>query len=607
MFCSFIVWVLIFALVVGLIVGALVGPLAACLATGGIIILVFLFFIIYAIKIHNWRKEKEIQEKKEKTELKERLQKEFPLSEERGKPDERIELVCEANPSSRNVNSKRMIDKSNIKLFREVERYRINLKVSPNNKRLAYSVSIRVRGYKNKFKNFVVVDGIKSKKFDGHSLINPIFSPDSSNVAYVATINRGSFNEDFVILNGNEISSHFGEHVHELTFSPNSNHLAYYVTSSEASGPFLKFRNYIVVNGVKGEKHDHIVTNSLTFSPDSKGLIYIAEEASKYCIVKDGKKGKIYNLIGGVINTTKYEDSDSGFYDLFIDEDNETIKVWKDSKMKMEDIRNPVKGGKPRFSSDCKKLAYAAEKGDKWTIVVNETESKEYDGIGIKTPIFSPDSKKLAFVAINNGKHLVIVNDEIIGEYEAIANDGITFSPDSTRLGYIAKKREGWCVILDGRELKVHEKILKNSFNFSPNGQDISYIAKKGNKYFVVYNQNEGNLYDKIEEFKFSPDSKSIAYKASLDNKEFIVLGDKEFNRYDNIKNNTLTFSPDGKNIVYAVSVNNKDAIVVNNEIINTYDEVITEGGGRIVFDSSSKFHYLILDRGYLYLVEDVI
>ena len=87
-------------------------------------------------------------------------------------------------------------------------------------------------------------------------------------------------------------------------------------------------------------------------------------------------------------------------------------------------------------------MAYAARVGDKWLVVVDEEEGKEYDDIAQGTPIFSPDSKRVAYGAFVGDRQLVVVDGEEGKEYCGIITTGggrvIFDSPES--LHYFALK-----------------------------------------------------------------------------------------------------------------------------------------------------------------------
>lgn len=86
-------------------------------------------------------------------------------------------------------------------------------------------------------------------------------------------------------------------------------------------------------------------------------------------------------------------------------------------------------------------------------------------------------------------------------------------------------------------------------------------------------------------------------------NKWFVVVDGKEGKQYDGIVGSPI-FSPDGKRVAYAAVIGDKQFVVLDGKEEKQYDVIITIRGGRIVFDSDERFHYLAVKDNKLYLVE---
>ena len=138
-----------------------------------------------------------------------------------------------------------------------------------------------------------------------------------------------------------------------------------------------------------------------------------------------------------------------------------------------------------------------AQVGNKWFVVVDGKEEKQYDGSGT-TPIFSPDSKRVAYGAGVGNKRFVVVDSKEEKQYDGIAKGSIIFSPDSKRLAYGAQVGNKWFVVVDGKEEKQYDGIVKGTFIFSPDSRCVAYGAQVGNKQFVVVDGKEEKQYDGI-------------------------------------------------------------------------------------------------------------
>jgi roadblock/LC7 domain-containing protein len=203
-------------------------------------------------------------------------------------------------------------------------------------------------------------------------------------------------------------------------------------------------------------------------------MAYGAQINDQWIVVVNGKHGKFYDAIGGLI-----------------------------------------------FSPDSQQVAYAAKSDDKWTAVENGTEGKAYDAISRLT--FSPDGRRLAYLADANVKKVLVVDGAEEKPYASIVEadsvkqvhncqedacwdayyieNPIVFSPDGKRVAYAAKvgeKRfdanEKWSAVVNGIEGRPYDGI--GGLNFSPNSRHVAYVAGAGTKQFVVVDGNEGRQYD---------------------------------------------------------------------------------------------------------------
>ena len=89
-----------------------------------------------------------------------------------------------------------------------------------------------------------------------------------------------------------------------------------------------------------------------------------------------------------------------------------------------------------KVSPDSTRVAYGAKVDNKWLVVADGKEGKQYDIIMEGTPIFSPDSKRVAYVAETGGKCFVVMDGKERKHYDFTGS--LVFSPDSMRLAYAA-------------------------------------------------------------------------------------------------------------------------------------------------------------------------
>ncbi len=245
----------------------------------------------------------------------------------------------------------------------------------------------------------------------------------------------------------------------------------------------------------------------------------------------------------------------------------------------------------PVFSPDGKRFAYAAYRENKWVVVVDGVESKEYDTIRAG-PLFSPDGrmtftaargdKRLAVLGVES-KEFVVVDGIESKEYDAIragslsSTDGrMTFAAargdkmfmvlddvehDAIRVGPLSSPPDLWVayaaekiLILDGAAEEYAQKYGRRSLVLSPDGKRLAYIDKRGGKELTVVNSAKGKEYNGIADGGiafppvFSPDGKRFAYAAYRENKWVVVVDGIETKAYDELISSHLVF--DGPNQV---------------------------------------------------------
>jgi hypothetical protein len=230
----------------------------------------------------------------------------------------------------------------------------------------------------------VLLDGTPQKTY--RWVEGLVFSPDGAHFAYVAR--RGFTQDGFVVLDTKELTTY--PEVQDPLFGPN-NALAYVAKNGS--------RSFLVVDGKEHAEFDYVTDHVFStdgkvayvvgrggkesvatgnkvgprydsvraphFSPDGTRLAHFAEEEGRWFIVVDGKKGEEFQAVHG-----------ARFFE------------------------NPYRNrsNSPVFSQDGAKVAYAAKKGNRWSLVVNGIMSSPYDYV-FGDPTFSADGRQVAFGA----------------------------------------------------------------------------------------------------------------------------------------------------------------------------------------------------------------
>ena len=301
------------------------------------------------------------------------------------------------------------------------------LAFSPDGTRLAYLAALGGKW-------FVVVDGREGKHYDNVVMPERVFSPDGKRTAYWGRVG----DKWHGVVDGKEGKPHDGPGIAamaenyqlailatgSLVFSPDSRRFAYVAQEGDEELEFA-----LVVDGQEWSRYDYVDTLGPVFSPDSTTIAYIVRSQGnefKESVVVDKQRGTPY-----------------------------------------EGVLAPV------FSPDSGRIAYPAYDGTKWFVVLDGQEGKRYDYVGtpyssgrsaaglvgFRRLIFSPDSKRLAYGAQVGDKWLVVVDGEEGKQYDEIGMCGLVFSPDSRAVAYAARAGKEWFVVVGDRESKHYSEM----------------------------------------------------------------------------------------------------------------------------------------------------
>jgi WD40-like Beta Propeller Repeat len=325
-------------------------------------------------------------------------------------------------------------------------------------------------------------------------------------------------------------------------FSSDGNHFAYVAQRGR--------RECVVVDGQSNAEYDSIVDDSINFSRDGKHVAYAIKVGDKKRAVVDGQESTSYDGLGGL--TFSPDSNHVAFgawtgYSRFIVIDGQPGPSYDDvglihrghphldgGKLTMayEDI------GGPTFSSDGKRVAYAAQKGRKQFTVIDGQAGSDYDVIG--NLAFSRDGKHLAYSAKTGAAWVTVTDGKVSANYDQI----------------------GCGAIWSFTDFNIGEMFEIGTPIFSADGKHVAYAARTGKSWAIVLDGHAGESYDSIDSLTFSPDSTHVAFSAQSGNQSFVVVGGRSIANSDSIVSDTLVLSPDSQHFAFATGSIGKQCVI---------------------------------------------
>lgn len=209
-----------------------------------------------------------------------------------------------------------------------------------------------------------------------------------------------------------------------------------------------------------------------------------------------------------------------------------------------------------RISPDGKRIAGVIVRGERWTVLVDGTESPGYEGVVNDSIHFSPDSKHVAYGAKRDGKGIIVVDGKEFSSGLACSSGFPVFSANSAHFLYLVAHPESRLSVgMDGKEGKIWDSIMQGSLTFSPDGEHYVYVAKNGDASRVVLNGVAGPEYEKVGAPAYSPDARHVAYVAVTAKNCVLVVDGRETAASENFVRDSLGFDSQSSVHVLAISM----------------------------------------------------
>ena len=341
--------------------------------------------------------------------------------------------------------------------------------------------------------------------------IDPLISPDSEHIAYVAQIDR---DKRTLILDGKD-AGYIGDH---LLFTGDSKHLVCISRSPKGQSVLV----------------------------DGKSL-FNAKEIIDMCVAPAGNR---------IITVLTHFSKDGN--------NREGVFLLVDGKPVEASLGEQVK--QIVFSPDGKRYAAVCGKAGAQFVVMDGKKGQEYFAIDTDLPglssglRFSADSTKVGYTANASNKKFVVINDDESDAFDTVAN--FKFSPDGKRTVYAGLRHipspqspggyiQGWPVVIDGKTEKLDRAISLDSFEFSPDNSRYAYggtVKQPGAIYL------DGKDTGIVGNFTYSPDSKHFAvvgYRASDNKRGLFVDGKFVYEAENNYGVRYRAFTPDSQHLYW--------------------------------------------------------
>jgi Tol biopolymer transport system component len=346
-----------------------------------------------------------------------------------------------------------------------------HLRISPDGKRVAYSKSVGT------FFQMVTDDIAGKLNID---VYDPIFSPDSHHIAYLAEGLDRAMN---IVLDGKIIDSQNNVVSAEFLFSGDSSKLVYHVRPFGNGTTAAELVIYDLKSGKKTTKQ--CLDIPLCINSNKTRIAAVTKTAS-------GDKHQVidFSLDSTASVRTSVE------YDV--------IALLS-------------------FSSDGKSLSYVAVKGNHQYLVLNGKEFQLPDKLAVAAPpVFHPVLNSVGVILKTTERDN---NQYYLYESSTSANSALlqsrlirelTYGVKKDDIAFVSTKNDGFMMVVNGKEGPLFDSVV--SPLFSADGRKLLYRAREGVNRFVVvvdlatHEHHRQSPFEMVFPVNVAADSKSFAY-----------------------------------------------------------------------------------------------
>lgn len=285
------------------------------------------------------------------------------------------------------------------------------------------------------------------KTLEADAILDAAWSPDGTRVVAVVTEKK-----KMSVFDGNKVGKAF-DHVRFLVQSPDGKHLAF---AARQNG-----KAFAVLDGVENGPWDDVIEPRFSLAGNVLG--FGAKKDGKWRVVVGDREEPPHGHVSLAAGF-----SPDGVHVAWIAEDGGSCRMIHDGKA---DDPHDGLGEEMIFRVDPPLLAYAAVDRNRARLLVNGKPLGR-DCSFITQLRASPDGKRVAWAAQNGEKQCAVVDGVEGKDYVQVR--GLTFSPDGAHTAYVGWRPAGVDVVLDRSVVATSDNPC-DQVRFSPDGKSLSF------------------------------------------------------------------------------------------------------------------------------------
>lgn len=266
----------------------------------------------------------------------------------------------------------------------------------------------------------------------------------------------------------------------------------------------LSSRQWAVIDGIAGPQTKGLAADiGIQFSPGGRHSVYAARQDKGFSLIRDGVVGESYEAIGHLT-----------------------------------------------FSPDGERYAAVVRVGSRQLLTL-DGDRPEHDAS--TRPLFSPDGRKVAWAAERGNQYAMMVDGNTMG-LAADLHDSYAWSPDGGRLAYLEATGQGWRLAPDGSVFDAISGLLRrlgSSEYATYRHRGPIFKGQRAGRWALVVDDETGPWFEAIDSLTLTDDGEHMAYAAASGNGHTIVLDGRSVGLCAETEKNSLVISPDGQHVAY--------------------------------------------------------